>query len=61
MTASVGREVDTNLIVLLPWGARSRARNSDDAGRQEFGDLREPLVGGQMAGVKGLAMDPIGD
>src|ERR671918_1179012 len=58
MTASPGREVDANLLSgAAPGSAQPRAR-SDDAGRQEFGDLRKPLVGGQMAGVKGAGHGP---
>ena len=53
MTASVGREVDANLLRAAALGSAQPRADPDDAGRQEFGDLVEPLVGGQMAGVKG--------
>ena len=58
MTASVRREVDTNLLCPAALGSAQPRTRSDDAGRQEFSDLRKPLVGGQMAGVKGAGHGP---
>jgi hypothetical protein len=58
MTASPRGEVDRNLLRgAAPGSAEARA-NPQDAGGQNLGDLRKPLVGGQMAGVKGAGHGP---
>ena len=53
MTASVGREVDANL---LRGAARERAARAhpQDAGGQDLGDLVEALGGVMRSGWRGL-------
>ena len=54
MTASVGREVDANLLRgAAPGSAHSRTE-AQDAGRQDLGDLVEPLGGRHEVGVEGF-------
>jgi molybdenum-dependent DNA-binding transcriptional regulator ModE len=54
MTASVGREVDANLLSgAAPGSAQARA-DAQDAGRQNLGDLVEALGGGHRGGVESL-------
>jgi hypothetical protein len=52
MTASVGREVDANLLRgAAPGSAQSRA-HTQDSGRQDLSDLVEPLGGRHQVGVE---------
>jgi hypothetical protein len=52
MTASVGREVDTNLLSgAAPGSAQARAK-TQDAGGEDLGDLIEPLGWGHEVGVE---------
>ena len=54
MTASPGREVDANLLRgAAPGSAQTRA-DPQDAGRQDLGDLVEPLGRGHEVGIQGL-------
>ena len=54
MTASVGREVDANLLPgAAPGSALTRAK-TQDAGRQDLGDLVEALGGGHEVGTEGV-------
>jgi hypothetical protein len=51
MTASPGREVDANLLhVAAPGSAQARA-DTQDAGRQDLGDLVQALGRGHQVGV----------
>ena len=43
MTASPGREVDANLLSGAALGSAQTRAGSDDAGREELGDLVEAL------------------
>ena len=53
MTASVGREVDANLLrSAAPGSAQARA-HPQDAGGQDLGDLVEALGRGHQVGVEG--------
>ena len=53
MTASPGREVDANLLRgAAPGSAQPRA-NTQDAGRQDLGDLVQALGGSHPIGVEG--------
>ena len=55
MTASVGREVDANLLRgAAPGSAQPRA-NTQDAGRQDLGDLVQALGGSHQVGVESVA------
>jgi hypothetical protein len=55
MTASPGREVDTNLLFgAAPGSAQARA-NAQDAGGQDLGDLIHALGWGHEIGVESLA------
>jgi hypothetical protein len=45
MTASPGREVDPNLLRGAAPGSAQTRSNAQDAGRQDLGDLVEPLGG----------------
>jgi hypothetical protein len=54
MHASVGREVDANLLSgAAPGSAQARA-NAQDAGRQDLGNLVQALGWGHEVGVKGV-------
>ena len=54
MTASVGREVDANLLRgAAPGSAQPRAQ-PQDAGGQDLGNLVEALGGGHEVGVQGV-------
>ena len=58
MTASPGREVDANLLrSAAPGSAQARA-NAQDAGRQDLGDLIEPLGRGHQIGVESAHGSP---
>jgi hypothetical protein len=52
MTASVGREVQSNRVSSVPTAQPSA--DAQDAGGQDLGDLVEPLGGGHQVGVKRL-------
>ena len=53
MTASPGREVDANLLRgAAPGSAHSRT-DTQDAGRQDLGDLVEALGGGHEVRMQG--------
>jgi hypothetical protein len=43
MTASPGREVDANLLRGAALGSAQARANTQDASRQDLGDLVEPL------------------
>jgi hypothetical protein len=58
MTASVRREVDANLLRPAALGSAHACAHAKDAGDQDFCDLLEPLVGSQVAGVKGVGHGP---
>jgi hypothetical protein len=52
MTASVGQEVDANLLRgAAPGSAQTRAEPQDSGG-QNLGDLVEPFGGGHQVGVE---------
>jgi hypothetical protein len=54
MTASVGREVDANLLRgAAPGSAQTRA-NPQDAGGQDLGDFIQALGGSHEVGVEGV-------
>jgi hypothetical protein len=54
MTASVGREVDPNLLRgAAPGSAQARA-DPDDARGQDLGDLVEPLGRGHQVWIQGF-------
>jgi hypothetical protein len=56
MTASLGREVDANLLRgAAPGSAQTRA-HPQDAGRQDLGDLVEALGRGHEIGLEGVRM-----
>jgi hypothetical protein len=57
MTASVGREVDANLLSSAALGSAQARANTQDASRQDLGDLVEPLGRGQKVGVDGVGHD----
>ena len=59
MTASVGREVDANLLRgAAPGSAQTRA-HPQDAGGQDFGDLIQALDRGHQAGVQSIAGEAV--
>jgi hypothetical protein len=62
MTASVGREVDANLLRGAAPGCAQARANAHDARRQDLGDLIQALGGGHEVGVKGNrhAVDSLG-
>jgi hypothetical protein len=60
MTASVGREVDANLLSGAAPGSAQTRSNAQDARGQDLGDLVEALGGGHQVGVKGLAHVRVG-
>jgi hypothetical protein len=54
MTASLGREVDANLLRgAAPGSAQTRA-NAQDARSEDLGDLVEALGGGHQVGAEGV-------
>jgi hypothetical protein len=55
MTASVGREVDANLLRGAAPGSAQARPGPQDARRQDLGDLVEALGGGHKIGVERLA------
>jgi hypothetical protein len=55
MTASPGREVDANLLRGAALGSTQARTHAQDAGRQDLGDLVEPLSRGHEVRVEGLA------
>jgi hypothetical protein len=55
MTASVGREVDANLLSGAAPGSTQTRADPQDAGGQDLGDLVEALDGNHEVGVEGLA------
>ena len=54
MTASLGREVDGNLLRSAALGSAQARFDPDDAGRQDLGDLVQPLGGGHEVGAEGV-------
>jgi hypothetical protein len=54
MTASVGREVDANLLRGAALGSAQARADPQDAGGQDLGDLVEPFGGGHKVRVEGL-------
>ena len=54
MTASPDREVDANLLRGAALGSAQARANSQDAGRQNLGDLVEALGRGHQVGVEGV-------
>jgi hypothetical protein len=54
MTASVGREVDANLLPGAALGSAQARANPQDAGRQDLGDLVQSLGGGHEVGAEGV-------
>ena len=50
MTASVGREVDANLLRRAAPGSAQARAEPQDAGRQDLGDLVEALGRGHEVG-----------
>jgi hypothetical protein len=50
MTASVGREVDANLLRGAAPGCAQARANAHDARRQDLGDLIQALGGGHEVG-----------
>ena len=52
MTASVGREVDANLLCGAALGSAQTRTNAQDAGGQDLGDLVEALGRGEVVGVE---------
>ena len=57
MTASVGREVDANLLRGAALGSAQARANPQDAGGQDLGDFVEALGGGQKVGADGIGHD----
>jgi hypothetical protein len=58
MTASLGREVDANLLrSAAPGSAQARA-NAQDAGGQDLGNLVEALGGGHKVRMQGTGHRP---
>jgi hypothetical protein len=55
MTASVGREVDANLLRRAAPGSAQPRTEPQDAGGQDLGDLVEALGRGHQVGVERLA------
>jgi hypothetical protein len=53
MTASVGREVDANLLRGAAPGSAQTRTYAQDAGGQDLGDLVEALGRGHQVGVEG--------
>jgi len=53
MTASPGREVDANLLRGAALGSAQARADPQDAGREDLGDLVEPLRGGHQVGMEG--------
>jgi hypothetical protein len=54
MTASVGREVDANLLRGAAPGSAQARTSPQDAGGQDLGDLVQALGRGHEVGVEGL-------
>jgi hypothetical protein len=54
MTASVGREVDANLLRGAALGSAQARAKPQDAGSQDLGDLVEALCGRHEIGIQGL-------
>jgi hypothetical protein len=54
MTASVGREVDANLLRGAAPGSAEPRPDPKDPGSQDLGDLVEALGGGHEVGVEGV-------
>jgi hypothetical protein len=54
MTASVGREVDANLLRGAALGSAQARADPQDASGQDLGDLVEAFDGGHKIGVEGL-------
>jgi hypothetical protein len=54
MTASVGREVDANLLRGAAPGSAQARSDPQDAGSEYLGDLVEPLGRGHEVGVEGV-------
>ena len=54
MTASPGREVDANLLRSAALGSAQARADPDDAGRQDLGDLVEPLGRSHDVGAEGV-------
>ena len=55
MTASVGREVDANLLRGAAPGSTQTRADAQDAGRQDLGDLVQALDRGHQVGVESVA------
>jgi len=55
MTASVGREVDANLLRGAALGSAQTRADAQDAGGQDLGDLVEALGGRHQVGMEGVA------
>ena len=54
MTASVGREVDANLLRGAALGSAQTRPDPQDAGSEDLGDLVEALGRGHEVGVEGV-------
>jgi hypothetical protein len=54
MTASVGREVDANLLRSAAPGSAHSCAHTQDPGRQDLSDLVEALGWGHEVGVEGV-------
>ena len=54
MTASLGREVDANLLCRAAPGSAQACADPQDTGGQDLGDLVEALGGGHKVGVEGV-------
>jgi hypothetical protein len=54
MTASVGREVDANLLRRAAPGSAQPRAEPQDAGSEDLGDLVEALGRGHEVGVEGV-------
>jgi hypothetical protein len=55
MTASVGQEVDANLLRGAAPGSAQTRSDAQDAGGQDLGDLVEALGRGHQVAVEGVA------
>ncbi len=56
MTASVGREVDANLLRSAALGSAQSSAEAQDAGGQDLGDLVEPFGGGHEVRMQGTGL-----
>jgi hypothetical protein len=60
MTASVGREVDANLLRGAALGSAQARANTQDAGGKDLSDLVEPLGGGHQIRTEGVGQSRSG-